>query len=149
MARVSFLSFLLYLCIVVGPTLTTAAHQLQLQNRLATGNLPNRGISDSNAIQASSSDHTSGHISTPAQQATAPLIRPAVGQTATDGLREPAKPERGGVKPLWPLDSIDVALLAIIMFSLSLAGGAGIGTRQAAVEVQHQHPCGDGFAVGS
>lgn len=126
MARVSFLLFLLYLCIVIGPTLTTAAHELQLQTRLATGNLPNSGISDSSTVQASSSDHTSGHISIPAQQAAAPLIGPAAGQTTTDG--EPGKPSRGGVKPLWPLDGIDVALLAIIMFSLSLAGGAGIGT---------------------
>jgi hypothetical protein len=129
MARVSFLLFLLYLCTVIGPTLTTAAHQLQLQNRLATGNLvnlPNKGISDSSTIPASSPDHASGSISPPAQQAAATLIRPAAGQTSTDG--EPGKPSRGGVKPLWPLDGIDVALLAIIMFSLSLAGGAGIGT---------------------
>lgn len=31
------------------------------------------------------------------------------------------------VKPLWPPDGIDFAVLAIITFSLSLAGGAGIG----------------------
>lgn len=31
------------------------------------------------------------------------------------------------VKPLWPPDGIDFAVLAIITFSLSMAGGAGIG----------------------
>lgn len=39
----------------------------------------------------------------------------------------PGADAKPSVKPLWPLDGIDLALLAVIMFSLSLAGGAGIG----------------------
>jgi hypothetical protein len=42
-------------------------------------------------------------------------------------IRTPATDAKPSVKPLWPLDGIDLALLAIILFSLSLAGGAGIG----------------------
>jgi hypothetical protein len=44
-----------------------------------------------------------------------------------DDIRTPGADFKPSVKPLWPLDGIDLALLAVIMFSLSLAGGAGIG----------------------
>lgn len=42
-------------------------------------------------------------------------------------LHHPEIDETSSIKPLWPLDGIDFAVLAIITFSLSLAGGAGIG----------------------
>lgn len=41
--------------------------------------------------------------------------------------QQPPRPKLAGKTSLLPLDKIDFALMAVIMFSLSLAGGAGIG----------------------
>lgn len=57
------------------------------------------------------------------------LNRPTPASTADGPLRliNPQIDASPNVKPLWPPDAIDFAVLAIITFSLSLAGGAGIG----------------------
>lgn len=51
----------------------------------------------------------------------------AANSTPQQQIQDPGADKKRSVKPLWPLDGIDFALLGIIMFSLSLAGGAGIG----------------------
>jgi hypothetical protein len=51
-------------------------------------------------------------------------------QSVSAAAQQPPKPGAKGLTGktnLLPLDRIDIALLAVIMFSLSLAGGAGIG----------------------
>jgi hypothetical protein len=57
------------------------------------------------------------------------LNKPTPPSTADEPLQliDPQIDASPDVKPLWPPDGIDFAVLAIITFSLSLAGGAGIG----------------------
>lgn len=77
--------------------------------------------SGSTLTTPSANKAAAGHWQHPAATAAAGQRRVVVVELADSTATPPA------VKPLWPLDAMDLAVLAIIVFSLSLAGGAGIG----------------------
>lgn len=56
-----------------------------------------------------------------------PKPGPAAASSVLPAAASSTTASKGSTKPLWPLDATDLGVLAIVVFSLSLAGGAGIG----------------------
>ena len=102
------------------------SHASQLHHVLAVGTESHTHNPSGNAVDSfgmttrSASDGVHNLAASEAPQSSAP-------SQWWSAFQNIAALQREALKPLWPLDGRDIAMLAILAFSLSLAGGAGIG----------------------